>query len=458
MAKNWFLMLLLFILMVGGCSQSSKKEEDSSPSTSQEPDVERSEEVSQEAKEIKTDDYQKYATEDSEEMVRLEPGPYSGNNYDEKAVKQLIDQFPEGEERLDYYSRIAALIAEDYRPFMEFFEGFDTSFDGPTEQPDGKSSQMEVPEEKQINVQILFDASGSMRAPIDGTEKMKMAKDAVKSFLDELPEEVNVSLRAYGHEGTGSDEDKERSCSSIEEVYPFAPYDKQDFLKALDQFSPAGWTPLAAAIESSKSDLEKHSGENVENIIYVVSDGVETCDGDPVKAAKELTESNIQAVINIIGFDVDDQGQKALKKVAEAGKGEYATVRSQQEFKKFFEQENHALRSQWLEWRNENTSHYMKSQNERVEALLQKEIEMKKLTRQEEERFRELLPYAYEKFLGSTNKSSLNSSIRGRALRQYVTSIALPLRDELREKGYQNREEVRDKAREEREKLKNEED
>ncbi len=97
---------------------------------------------------------------------------------------------------------------------------------------------------------------------------------------------------------------------------------KKTFNQALDSFSPAGWTPLASAIQIAKEDLSKQTGENVENIIYVVSDGVETCDGDPVKVAKDLNESDIEAIVNIIGFDVDDEGQQQLKKSCGSGKRE----------------------------------------------------------------------------------------------------------------------------------------
>ena len=65
--------------------------------------------------------------------------------------------------------------------------------------------------------------------------------------------------------------------------------------------------------------------ENVENIIYVVSDGIETCGGDPVKAAQAAAISGYRAIVNIIGFDVDNAGQRALKKVAKAGGGKYTT-------------------------------------------------------------------------------------------------------------------------------------
>src|SRR5690606_6692015 len=137
-------------------------------------------------------------------------------------------------------------------------------------------------------------------------------------------------------------------------VYPLGAYDESSFQKSLDKFRPSGWTPLAAAIEQAKSDLSEKTGENVENIIYVVSDGIETCGGDPVKAAKELHESEIQAIVNIIGFDVDNAGQRALKKVAEAGGGKYTTVSTGEDLKEHLEGEYRRLRIEWMDWENES--------------------------------------------------------------------------------------------------------
>lgn len=58
-----------------------------------------------------------------------------------------------------------------------------------------------------------------------------------------------------------------------------------------------------------------------------ISDGIETCDGDPIKAVSKLRNHQIDATVNIIGFDVDDEGQQQLKEIAEAGGGEYDTVK-----------------------------------------------------------------------------------------------------------------------------------
>ena len=92
----------------------------------------------------------------------------------------------------------------------------------------------------------------------------------------------------------------------------------------------------------------------------MVSDGIETCGGDPVKAAKELNRSDIKAVVNIIGFDLDDEGQRQLKAVADAGGGEYSSVDSKVELDKYFEEERRRLYNAWSEWARE---HYNDAQD-----------------------------------------------------------------------------------------------
>ncbi|OXT11546.1 amino acid dehydrogenase, partial [Bacillus sp. OG2] len=94
--------------------------------------------------------------------------------------------------------------------------------------------------------------------------------------------EANVGLRVYGHKGTGSDADKKMSCASNELVYAPQPYNEAELSKALNKFKPAGWTPLAQSLMEAQKDLEAYKGEKNKNIVYVVSDGIETCDGNPV--------------------------------------------------------------------------------------------------------------------------------------------------------------------------------
>lgn len=198
--------------------------------------------------------------------------------------------------------------------------------------PDGEDEIEVVKKQKKTNVVLLMDASGSMKASVTDGVKMELAKESIKKFTEQLQPNTNVSFLAYGHKGSGKEADKDLSCKGIEIVYPLGSYESNSFTKAINSFSATGWTPLAGAIEKANELLDDYKKEEYKNIVYIVSDGIETCGGDPVAAAKKLNESDIEAMVNIIGFDVDDKGQNQLKQVADAGGGSYTTVRDQSEF------------------------------------------------------------------------------------------------------------------------------
>jgi Ca-activated chloride channel family protein len=284
------------------------------------------------------------------------PGKYAGNKYDKKKVEQEMLKVKNAPARAQY-NKIVELLAEDYTPAKKYFENFDTSIGQMTAPPDakggsngtGSSSQAN---KQKVNVEILLDASGSMNAKIEGKTKMELAKEAINKFLSSLPKEVHVSLRVYGNKGSNKPADKAISCQSSDIIYPLQPYDSASFNQAITPVKPMGWTPLARAIQQAQTDLQSETG--AKNIVYVVSDGVETCGGDPVAAAQALHSSNIQAVVNIIGFDVDDAGQRALKAVAEAGSGKYATVKTAQDFDTYFENEKQVSILDYYNWANKN--------------------------------------------------------------------------------------------------------
>ena len=217
-----------------------------------------------------------------------------------------------------------------YHSFYDQLVSYDHGYEMP-ELPDGKD-ELEVAKARKTNIVLLMDASGSMKAEVAGGVKMTLAKEAIEQFTSELEEDVNVSLLAYGHKGKGVESGKELSCGSIDALYPLGKYNQAAFHEAMGSFQASGWTPLAGAVEKAGELLSSYGNEQYRNVVYIVSDGIETCGGDPVEAAKKLHEGNIEAKVNIIGFDVDDEGQNQLKEAAEAGGGKYATVRDQSGF------------------------------------------------------------------------------------------------------------------------------
>ncbi|UFT99715.1 VWA domain-containing protein [Radiobacillus kanasensis] len=214
-----------------------------------------------------------------------------------------------------------------------------------------------------INVAIILDASGSMKAEQNGKSQMEIAKDAIKEFVSNLPEKTNVSLTIYGYKGSGSDADKELSCKSIKEIYPLKKYNNGEFDKALASVDPKGWTPIASALKQAGKTLEDLKSDANTNVIYLVSDGEETCDGDPAQVAEDLVSTDIKPIINVIGFAVGSEQRKQLEKVAEAAEGRYIQANNQQELVSEFKKSNQTL-VQWINWRNQHTVDAINQKNQ----------------------------------------------------------------------------------------------
>ncbi|MGH2318491.1 vWA domain-containing protein [Planococcus sp. SE5232] len=355
----------LSTVILTGCSDN---EDDASkvPAAGQEQTAEEETVVEKKVAETETAEA---AVHNVEEIVK-EKGKYNIQQMTDQQKEELqaeLEAAPEGMSGEEAYSFAVSLVAVDIEEAAEKFEAIDPVITMDSSTPE---DSITLPQEETVNVAILLDASGSMAGQVSGGEKMKLAKEAVQTYAADLPEGSNVMLRVYGHEGTGTNADKDMSCNSNEVVYDLGVYDEQAFSKSLDQFAPTGWTPLAGAIEAAEEDLKEQKGENVRNVVYVVSDGIETCGGDPVSAAASLTGSAIQAEVNIIGFDVDNEGQAQLEAVAKAGNGQYKSVYSESDLNEYLKQEHSRLYWEWLAWGNDRYLEILQQSNDIAGDLL----------------------------------------------------------------------------------------
>ncbi|MCA1027135.1 VWA domain-containing protein [Cytobacillus kochii] len=270
-------------------------------------------------------------------------------------VKSALDQLPSitmeaTEEEIDAYEReIFSLFKENLSmPNVPIDQWQAMKFADPT------VTEEESQLKKNYNVAILLDASGSMGALENGKTRMELAKEAINQFVDSLPEKAKVSLTVYGHKGTGDEADKEVSCSTVEQVYSLSAYDSKEFTNALGKFNPAGWTPMTKAVEQAMVNLESHDGSENTNIIYLVSDGIETCGGNPVQAMEKLSDSNLSPVVQIIGYQVNNDGLTQLKEMARAANGQFINVQNQEDLKAEFKRTTE-MAEVWSEWhRNSN--------------------------------------------------------------------------------------------------------
>ncbi|WP_274856657.1 vWA domain-containing protein [Bacillus methanolicus] len=259
-----------------------------------------------------------------------------------------ISSNPSKKELDHFYRELLKMVQKDFKGPEDLIRQLRFQSIG---NPDVEDSRYQFKEN--LNVEIILDASGSMAQSTGGKVKMDAAKDSILDFVNQLPEGAKVGLRVYGHKGSNADSDKKLSCSSSEIMYPISPYNEGKFQSALNKIKPTGWTPIGLALREAKKDLDQFEGTNNTNIVYLVSDGVSTCDDNPVQAAKDLYNSNISPIINVIGFDVDAEGQNQLIQIADATEGIYQKVNDESELKKELEKITD-LAETWKDWKEKN--------------------------------------------------------------------------------------------------------
>ena len=183
------------------------------------------------------------------------------------------------------------------------------------------------------NVVFILDSSGSMAGVSGASRKIDAAKNALKRYIAQAKLDTTAGLIVYGHKGSNDEKDKALSCQEIEVLYPLGVMDKEKFTAAVDSFQPVGWTPIGNALRLAGKTFGVLQKED-KNIILLVSDGVETCNTDPLGAARELQDMGLKIQIDVIGFDLEPVAKEQLMKVAEIGGGKYYNAQTSEEFDK----------------------------------------------------------------------------------------------------------------------------
>ena len=167
------------------------------------------------------------------------------------------------------------------------------------------------------SVLLILDASGSMNARLpNGETRMAVAQRAVKGVASFIPPEAQLSLRLYGAQSPRAD----KNCRDTYVGVPFGPASAagSDIAALVDGVAAQGYTPIAYSLQQAAGDFPADAKERV---IVLVSDGKETCEGDPTVAAKALAGKGI--TVHTVGFVVDTAARGQLQAIARATGGSY---------------------------------------------------------------------------------------------------------------------------------------
>lgn len=172
------------------------------------------------------------------------------------------------------------------------------------------------------NLLFVLDCSGSMWGRVDDQPKIAIAKDVLKDLLDDVPDNINLGLLAYGHRKKGD-------CNDIALVSDIGA-SKQNLIKQLLNLNARGKTPIERALKKIPGIL---TGKDSVNTAILISDGMETCDGDPCGYIRGLKEQGITLKIHVVGFQVTSKAAEQLKCIADAGDGGFFSAGNTHELK-----------------------------------------------------------------------------------------------------------------------------
>jgi len=157
---------------------------------------------------------------------------------------------------------------------------------------------------KNSKVLIVLDASGSMMGKWGNNTKWDIAKRVLSSTIDSIQTanpNVQFGVRVFGHQYHRTAE----NCTDSSFEIPFAKKNARNIMERLSYITPQGQTPIAYSLVASAADF-LNAKDN--NSIILITDGLETCEGNPCDAAIELQKMRVSMKPFVIGMGLQEAG------------------------------------------------------------------------------------------------------------------------------------------------------
>ena len=181
---------------------------------------------------------------------------------------------------------------------------------------------------KTTRILFIFDASNSMNGKWNSGKKIDIAREILIKLVDSLDklDNTQLALRIYGHQHAFPPQ----VCTDSKLEVPFADKNATNIKAKLNSITAQGTTPIAYSLEQSANDFPPR--KNVRNVIVLITDGIEACDGDPCAIALALQSKNITLKPYVIGISLDVEIKKAFECV-----GKFYDAQNEEEFEDMLE-------------------------------------------------------------------------------------------------------------------------
>jgi Mg-chelatase subunit ChlD len=168
---------------------------------------------------------------------------------------------------------------------------------------------------------IILDHSSSMAETVEGEVKITVAKEVILDLLNDLGAGSKVGLRDFA------------GCGSSHLLVPVQALDVAAFGSQVMALTTYGATPIAYTLEQVSGDFLSTTGTK---LVLLVTDGMETCKGDPIKSAEALLAAGYDLRINVVGFDIgrDSKARDQLMQIAQATGGAFLEASNREELRR----------------------------------------------------------------------------------------------------------------------------
>ncbi len=177
-----------------------------------------------------------------------------------------------------------------------------------------------VPSRAQNSAVLVLDHSSTMWNQTAGAAKIVVARDMLKTLIEEHEGKLNLGLLAFGSR-------KSNACDDLDAMKPIGPIDTKSYNQALDSAKPKGSAPIAASLAAANGMFRASSARS----IIMVVDGPDNCKADPCAAARSLKQRSPEAIVHVIGFDAQPEKLQELSCVASETGGMFATATNEDE-------------------------------------------------------------------------------------------------------------------------------
>jgi Ca-activated chloride channel homolog len=161
---------------------------------------------------------------------------------------------------------------------------------------------------KLTRILFVFDASNSMKVQHQGSTRIESAKNLFYKFIDSLGKDKSMqfALRMYGHTVKYPPGD----CKDSKLVVPFSANNIELIKQKVKEAQPTGITPIEHSLTESANDFNDIKANNM---VIIITDGIEECGGDPCKARQKLIEKGIVFKPFIIGIGLSPEQIKTFE-------------------------------------------------------------------------------------------------------------------------------------------------